>query len=238
MSNYNYVLGCYAAGMRNARRYSSWQEVDNETNNLVACLTYVVLFVNDQVYNHITELGGDIRRTKLFRQEARRCTVGLERDIARYNALVFRTAGVNAETYADITLSMEADIKPAIDIYRWSVSQCLLDHGVDGEPNRIASLASTINMLAQVGDLTVSDFGGRICRKLFLAHNPLDYLRLPRVRYLSGRLSDLLAPGTIDLNKDRRVADAFAALSARMLDPGVFERAIGAADGTDQKAGK
>lgn len=35
------------------KRHKDWLEIEDETNNLVSALTYVILFMNDQVYNHI-----------------------------------------------------------------------------------------------------------------------------------------------------------------------------------------
>lgn len=34
------------------KQYNNWEEIDKDTDGLVTSLTYIVLFVNDQVYNY------------------------------------------------------------------------------------------------------------------------------------------------------------------------------------------
>lgn len=38
------------------KQYNDWEEIDKDTNGLVTSLTYMVLFVNDQVYNYTVSL--------------------------------------------------------------------------------------------------------------------------------------------------------------------------------------
>lgn len=38
------------------KQYNSWDEIDKDTGGLVTSLTYIVLFVNDQVYNFEMQL--------------------------------------------------------------------------------------------------------------------------------------------------------------------------------------
>ena len=54
------------------KKYNSWDEIDKDTNGLVTSLTYIVLFVNDQVYNYAFELKDLIKATPYYRQEARK----------------------------------------------------------------------------------------------------------------------------------------------------------------------
>ena len=34
------------------KQYNNWEEIDKDTDGLVTSLTYIVLFVNDQIYNY------------------------------------------------------------------------------------------------------------------------------------------------------------------------------------------
>ena len=95
------------------KQYNSWDEIDKDTGGLVTSLTYIVLFVNDQVYNFEMQLSDHIKGCGLYRQ------------MAAYNRQICRIAGVNAEAMALITQSMEDDIKPHIDRYGFTVSQAL-----------------------------------------------------------------------------------------------------------------
>ena len=42
------------------KHYNSWDEIDQDTGGLVTSLTYIVLFLNDQVYNSTIELKGNL----------------------------------------------------------------------------------------------------------------------------------------------------------------------------------
>lgn len=44
-------------------KYNSWTDIDEASGGLVTSMTYIVLFVNDQVYNAALELKDAIRKT-------------------------------------------------------------------------------------------------------------------------------------------------------------------------------
>lgn len=192
------------------KQYNDWEEIDKDTNGLVTSLTYMVLFLNDQVYNYTVSLMEAIRNSEHYRHNAK------------------RTAKANKEAFAEITQSMEEDVQPHIDRYYYTISQILLDHGVSGMTNRIASLSSTINMLAQMSRITISDFGDRMRKIVPLAYNPLSYLALDKVEYLSDRLSSEVTGKDvrINLNEHPGIVKAFTAISNALLRPEVFEKAF------------
>lgn len=107
------------------KQYNSWDEIDKDTGGLVTSLTYIVLFVNDQVYNFEMQLSNHIKGCGLYRQKVKMLINNMDRQMAAYNRQICRIAGVNAEAMALITQSMEDDIKPHIDRYGFTVSQAL-----------------------------------------------------------------------------------------------------------------
>ena len=107
------------------KQYNSWDEIDKDTGGLVTSLTYIVLFVNDQVYNFEMQLSDHIKGCGLYRQKVKMLINSMDRQMAAYNRQICRIAGVNAEAMALITQSMEDDIKPHIDRYGFTVSQAL-----------------------------------------------------------------------------------------------------------------
>lgn len=210
------------------RQYNDWEEIDKDTNGLVTSLTYMVLFVNDQVYNYTVSLMETIRNSEHYRHNAKRTANAIEREINAYNTNIFRISKANKEAFAEITQSMEEDVQPHIDRYYYTISQILLDHGVSGSSNRIASLSSTINMLAQMSRITIYDFGERMRGIVPLAYNPLSYLDLGRVEFLSDRLSSEVTGKDvrINLNEQPGIVKAFTAISNALLRPEVFEKAF------------
>lgn len=224
--NRNLIAECYVAGQM--KRHKDWQEIEDETNNLVSALTYVVLFMNDQVYNHILILEDVLKSTKLYRQKTKYVFNIMDSDINSYNSRICNIAGMQSDILASITQSMEDDIKPHIDKYYYAISQVLLDKGVSGEVNRVASYACTVNMLCQVSSISIQDFGKRICDLYGIENNPLTYLNLARIEKLSSELSNLVTPKQIkvNLNEEPRVFAAFNCIINSMLNPKVFENAF------------
>ena len=200
------------------KQYNDWEEIDKDTNGLVTSLTYMVLFLNDQVYNYTVSLMEAIRNSEHYRHNAKRTANAIERGINAYNTNIFRIAKANKEAFAEITQSMEEDVQP----------QILLDHGVSGSANRIASLSSTINMIAQMSRITIYDFGERMRGIVPLAYNPLSYLDLGRVEFLSDRLSSEVTGKDvrINLNEQPGIVKAFTAITNAILDPRVFNKAF------------
>lgn len=222
--NRNLIAECYFAG----QRHKAWQEIEDETNNLVSALTYIILFMNDQVYNHILILEDVLKPSKLYRQKTKYVFNIMDSDIKSYNSRICNIAGIQSDILASITQSMEDDIKPHIDKYFYVMSQILLDKGISGDVNRVASYACTVNMLCQVSSISIKDFGKRICDLYGIENNPLTYLNLAKIEKLSSELSNLVTPKQIkvNLNEEPRVFAAFNCIINSMLNPKVFENAF------------
>lgn len=210
------------------RQYNDWDEIDKDTNGLVTSITYMVLFINDQVYNYTVSLMEAVRHSDLYRHGVKRLSNSIEREINAYNTNIFRIAKANKEAFAEITQSMEEDVQPHIERYYYTVSQILLDHGVTGDANRISSLSSTINMLSQMSRITVKDFYDKISKVAYLLFNPLQYLSLDRIEYLSDRLSnEITGKGvSVNLNEEESIMTAFKAISNALMRPEVFNKAF------------
>lgn len=93
------------------KQYNDWEEIDKDTNGLVTSLTYMVLFVNDQVYNYTVSLMEAIRNSEHYRHNAKRTANAIEKEIDAYNTNIFRIAKANKEALAEITQSMEEDVR-------------------------------------------------------------------------------------------------------------------------------
>ena len=85
------------------KQYNDWEEIDKDTNGLVTSLTYMVLFVNGQVYNYTVSLMEAIRNSEHYRHNAKRTANALEREINAYNTNIFRIAKANKEAFTAIS---------------------------------------------------------------------------------------------------------------------------------------
>lgn len=224
--NRNLIAECYVAGQ--LKRHKNWQEIDDETNSLVSALTYVILFMNDQVYNHILMLEEVLKPSKLYRQKTKNVFNIMNSEIKSYNNRICNIAGKQSDILASITQSMEDDIKPHIDKYYYAISQVFLDKGISGDVNRVASYACTVNMLCQVSSISIKDFGKRVCDLYGMENNPLTYLNMAKIEKLSSELSNLVTPKQIkvNLNEEPRIFTAFNCIINSMLNPEVFENAF------------
>ena len=73
------------------KQYNSWDEIDKDTGGLVTSLTYIVLFVNDQVYNFEMQLSDHIKGCGLYRQKVKMLVNSMDRQMAAYKRQICRT---------------------------------------------------------------------------------------------------------------------------------------------------
>lgn len=210
------------------KHYNSWDEIDQDTGGLVTSLTYIVLFLNDQVYNSTIELRDNIKNTSFYKHEVKKHVNDLYKFMRSYNTNIGITANVNQDALAIITQSMEDDIKPHIDRYGFAISQSLHNAGIHRELNNLISISSTIDMLCQASKITIRDFYTAICKYAPLACNPLLYLSMDKAMFLTRRITDCLTPKDvhIDLNEIPTISTAFQAIANKLLSPEVFEKAF------------
>lgn len=209
-------------------KYNSWEDIDQGTGGLVTSLTYIVLFLNDQVYNSVLQLRDEIRITPFYKQEVKKNVNDLYKYMRSYNTNIGITAKVNADALAIITQSMEDDIKPHIDKYGFAISQALHNAGCHGELNQLISISSIIDMLCQASKITIRDFYTAICKYAPLACNPLLYLSMDKAMFLSRNITDSLTPKDIhvNLNEIPAISTAFQAIANKLLSQEVFEKAF------------
>lgn len=210
------------------RQYNDWEEIDKDTNGLVTSLTYMILFVNDQVYNYTVSLMEAMRNSEHYRHNAKRTANAIEKEIDAYNTNIFRIAKANKEAFAEITQSMEDDIKPHIDRYGFTVSQALHNAGCHEDLNKALSICSTVDMLCQTSQITIRDFFTAISKYAPLAYNPLRYLTMDKMLHFARELTEVLTPKEIhvNLNELPEIANAFQAIANNMLRAEVFEKAF------------
>ena len=226
----NHVLEHYLSAVPKA---DSWDEIDEQSGMKVSAFTYITLFLNDQVYGYEAMLEDEIKKSKIYRERIKYCFKRLHQAVKEYNRLMMNTLSTGqSELMADILSSLEGELKPSLDTYMYQVSQYLLDAGINGEANRFASIASTINMLAQTSNLTISVFNDTVCKPFRIDCNPLQYLNMDKLKFLSGELGDILTPKRehINLNEGKGIVAAFTSFNNRLLYSGAFERAIAGAE--------
>lgn len=207
---------------------ADWQKIDQESNGKIAHVTYVALFVNDQIYNYSIELESSLQGSGKMRHLVKKTFKDLKLAVENYNRLIFSKLSINADMFADITQSMEEDIKPSIDILMYQISGELLKNGISGATNKASSICVVINVLCQCSKMISKVFKEDVSKQQGFIPTNFDYLCLDTVEKKSLDLSTILInpDQTVDFNKIDSVMMAFEILTRRLLDPKIFQKAI------------
>lgn len=217
--NRNYVALCYAATAIRGKHMSDWEQVEKDSKGLVSMLTYIALFINDQIYGYYADMSEVMNKSGLNRHMAKKLFRDMGREIRSYNQTVNSAIGDASDFFADSMIVMEEDLKPSIERYRWQINQFLTDKGVDAERSGIASYASTINMLAQSVGVVIDTFSEIMRKRYGITRNPLNYIRMDRIGKISGELANVTADNRdiINLNENDNIRIAFEAFYNRLL---------------------
>lgn len=206
---------------------TNWEEIDEKSKGLVSVFTGVVLFLNDQVYNYSVALEEELKNSSLFRHKVKKFYNELSQYLSVYNMTIFKKVKVDQEAFANITISMEDDLKDHIEKFMYSVSQEFLNSGINGKENKIVSLSLTINMLSQISVLSIKDFG-KVIHKYGINKNPLAYLDLSKAERLSYELANEIVPKNIrvNINGNEQVKTAFVCFTNKLFSTSVLEKAL------------
>lgn len=225
----NLVAECYVAGIRKNLSLS-WEEMDKRSGGMISSFTYLVLFLNDQIYAADMELNEILPGDKdLYHGAVRKTYARLHKSVDSFQTVNNSYLGKEASfLMASVLSDVEEDMKPHIDKMYYAVSQILLDAGVSGNTNAIASKAAVMNMLCQVSRLMINEFGNRIWRLFGERDNRLQPLSQDKHEFLSYNLMEEVIPKAIkiDLNGDDRLERAFEAFNTKMLYGNYFSKAI------------
>lgn len=190
--------------------------------------TAIVLFLNDQVYNYQLQLDEAVKKSSLNRQKLKMHNNELKQKVKAYNSKISMIMGGTAELerYADMLSEIEDVCASSLEVYKYQISQYLLDHGIEGEKNLISSLASTINMLCQTSICTIDQHA-----ELFSVLNfDLKGFNMDGIE----RLSDMIANDSmiskktesICLNDGTGILQAFNAFTNKLLYSGKVQETI------------
>lgn len=233
MRKRNFVVESAIAAL-NARKDNCEQDkLDSLTGEKITRLDYMVIFLNDQIYNSSLMLEDSMKKNGFMRFEAKNFFKGVKECIERYNAKIDRMGEDFIELVADITSSMEEDIQPHLDKYRYRVSQLLLDAGIDGAANQVLSILEQMILMSTIAQSCI----GHI-EDMFYEHTMLrgrDYTKFLRmesvdvkIRRLSNQIASKVLKKEVTLNfgQDQQLIQAFEAIKNKLFDAKVYDKAF------------
>lgn len=206
----------------------NWEELDETTKGKLTMFTSVVLYLNDQVTCRTICFAESIANSNLYRQNVKYITNELKRLAMLASDESFRVLDKSALYMAEVNGNIDNKVGKHLEIYKYAVSQLLLDAGISSDKNNFASELSTINMLAQMLRVTIDKFAERLLKPFGVKNNPLKCLGLERIEYKSHELSNILVGKgqEIDLNKDVRIINAFNCIQLALLSNKTIAKAI------------
>lgn len=210
----------------------NWEDLDKKTGGKITAFTYIALWLNDRVYGLAVDLYSGVKGSGFYRHAVKKTANEIYKEAGMACNRNFGILGKSALFLSEVNGYVGEELDRHIEVYKYAVQQELLDAGVTGEANELASQASVVNMLAQVLTCVVNDFRRRALTPWGVRNNPLEYLKLDSIKYKAHKLGNLIADNreTVDLNKSRRVVDAFACFTNALFAGGAFGRAIGKAE--------
>lgn len=191
--------------------------------------TMLVLFLADQVCGAAWDCCYKAEETALYKHELKYAAKLVSKEADRLNRLIEHRLGYKRSAFmAEFDMNMEANTRKHIDIFRYQVSQVLLDAGLGGEANEVYSLAIVADTLCQVLNATIKQFEMMICTPNRLAYNPLEEYSGKPMKQLIGRLlSYLPSPDKVlDMNDMKPIKDAFTCFIYGFLDKDKLNRAV------------
>lgn len=191
----------------------NWDALDKKTNGEVTAFTYIVLWLHDRVYSHSTDLYYGVKKSKYYRHAVKKTVNEIYNEASVACNESFSILGKSALFLSEVNGNVSGSMEKHIMVYKYVVQQALLDAGVGGEANELASQASVVNMLAQVLSYVIDDFRRMALTPWRVKNNPLEYMRQEPIRYKTQKLANLLADNreAVNLNKSKRVVDASTA---------------------------
>jgi len=198
--------------------YKSWQEVDEKTNGLVTLLTFSILYINDEVYDYQVRLKEVFLKSRYYRFCGKHLYNRIEKNVRAYNLKMKSIIKDKMTDYASLLIEVDEIHQKHISNYYYAVSQCLLDRGITGELNKIQSILSVMDMLCQTSKITIDAFQKNVSDKLEV-NNPTREFDTSYIDNSVLALSGYLAPKniTIDLNRDKRIMEAFQVFTNKLL---------------------
>lgn len=194
--------------------------------------TMLVLFLADQVCGAAWDCCYKAEETRLYKHELKYVTKLVSKEAERLNRLIDRRLGRDRSAFmAEFDMNMEEHTRKHIDIFRYQVSQVLLDAGLSGEANEVYSLAIVADTFCQVLNATIKQFEMLVCAPHGLVNALEEYSGKPLKQLVRRLIGCLPCPERgVDMNEMKPIKDAFMCFVYGFLDVNKLNKAVTDAD--------
>ncbi len=211
---------------------SRFEQLGEITQGRAFGLTMLTMFLADQVYGAAMDCCYKAEDTSLYRHELKHVAKLVSKEAERLNRLIDRRLGRDRSAFiAAFDMNMEEHTRKHIDIFRYQVSQVLLDAGLSGEANEVYSLAIVADTLCQVLNATIKQFEMLICAPYGLVNALEEYSGKALKRLVRRLIACLPSPERgVDMNEMKPIRDAFTCFIYGFLDVNKLNKAVADAD--------
>lgn len=119
----------------------NWEALDKKTNGKVTAFTYIVLWLHDRVYSYSTDLYYGVKKSKYYRHAVKKTVNEIYNEAGVVCNENFSILGKSALFLSEVNGNVSGSMEKHIMLYKYAVQQALLDAGVGGEANELASQA-------------------------------------------------------------------------------------------------
>lgn len=231
--NRNFVIESVISTALRLRDNATAEKLDAMTRARISRLDYMVIFLNDQLYNYSIMLEDLLKEGGLMKFEQKFHFKKIKEAIQQYNSKIEKMDPQFIELVADVTSSMEEDIQPHIDMYKYQMSQLLLDNGVSGNTNHILSIIEVMLLMRCMIDSSIKFIKELYynCTMIDDSHYT-DFLEIRNIDAHLRNLSDMVVAkcvgkkAKVDFSNNEKVAMAFEALKNKLFDAKVYNKAF------------
>lgn len=228
----NYVLEAALTAQRKLEKNLDLGVLDELTEEKITRLNYMVIFLNDQLYNSSMELEGLMKKGGFMRHEAKFYFNNVKKCIEEYNRRIDNLGDKYIEMIADITSSMEEDLLPHLNMYKYQVSQMLLNNDITGIANQALSVIDCMMLIHSVAESNVKAIKDILYEFTGAGEHYTDCLDISRINVNLKRLSNAIASKVIPKGKEVHFEDnekvnmAFKVVRNKLYSAELYNKAL------------
>ena len=191
----------------------------NKSETIATAATYCILFTNDIACSIMVDLISDIKRSPFYKQEVKKLTNALEREMKIYERKVDRVAKEKINYLADACELFSEEVSNDIKKFEYSLKRVLDRSNIDNamfisklECTRVVLRFSIISIDARVKEIKPH---------IPISSNQLDYLKMEKCLFYTAALVDLFekqTKGVCDFNADANCKLAFNVIELKLTD--------------------
>lgn len=164
---------CQMSAYRSLEKNGKADALDELTNGKITQMEYMVIFLNDQMYNTSIVIEDILRKNNRYRHKEKMLCNEIKKEIKKYNDSIANWSPSFVELIADVTASLEEDIKPSLDIYAYQISQAFLNNGISGCDNQMLTQTHILSVLHRMASTCLEGI-----RDLYFKHTSCYYTSL------------------------------------------------------------